>query len=106
VIQDVLRLTAWYEWPLQFGASIDAERCGFDPQTVLSAAHSPSFQAQVSGNFRLGLDRDQIFGVPSFVYEGQLFSGHDRLDALRRALETSVRSSRSDCSSEAEGRTV
>jgi hypothetical protein len=27
-----------------------------------------------------------VFGVPTFVHEGELFWGHDRLDALARRL--------------------
>ncbi|HZD25129.1 MAG TPA: DsbA family protein [Alphaproteobacteria bacterium] len=30
--------------------------------------------------------RDGIFGVPSFLYEGELFWGHDRIDFLRERL--------------------
>jgi 2-hydroxychromene-2-carboxylate isomerase len=63
-----------------------AEACELSPQAILAAAHSPVLQAEVSANFKLGQDRDGIFGVPSFVHQGQLYWGHDRLGSLRRAL--------------------
>jgi 2-hydroxychromene-2-carboxylate isomerase len=63
-----------------------AERCALDATEILKAAHSNALQAQVSANFKLAQERDFIFGVPSFVYRGQLFWGHDRLGELRREL--------------------
>lgn len=68
-------------------------RCELPEQPVLAAAHSPVLQANVSENFRLGQQLDHIFGVPSFVFQGQLFWGHDRLGSLRRALAASTTAS-------------
>lgn len=65
-----------------------ALRCELPPERLLDAAHSPSLQSQTAEALALGKQRDGIFGVPSFVYRGQLFWGHDRLGALRRALST------------------
>ena len=33
-----------------------------------------------------GADRDQIFGVPTFVFRGELFWGHDRMPLLEERL--------------------
>jgi 2-hydroxychromene-2-carboxylate isomerase len=63
-----------------------AERCGLPPAEILAAARSTALQTEVSNNFKRGQERDGIFGVPSFVLEGELFWGHDRLGALRRTL--------------------
>jgi 2-hydroxychromene-2-carboxylate isomerase len=63
-----------------------ARAAEIDPDAVLRAAHAPALQSEVSANFRLGQQRDCIFGVPSFVFQGQLFWGHDRLSALRAAM--------------------
>jgi 2-hydroxychromene-2-carboxylate isomerase len=65
-----------------------ALRCELPPERVLEAAHSPSLQSQTSEALSMAKQRDGIFGVPSFVYRGQLFWGHDRLGALRRALDS------------------
>jgi len=32
-------------------------------------------------------DKDQVFGVPSFIVEGELFFGNDRVDWVRKKLE-------------------
>jgi 2-hydroxychromene-2-carboxylate isomerase len=67
-----------------------ARRAGLDPDVILSAAHSEELRAQASAGWRLGVERDRIFGVPSFVYAGKLYWGQDRMHFLRSAV---VRSS-------------
>jgi 2-hydroxychromene-2-carboxylate isomerase len=73
-----------------------AERCELSGEEILAAAHSPTLQAEVSDNFKLGQQRDGIFGVPSFVYRGELFWGHDRIASLRRAVIEASAPSRTD----------
>jgi 2-hydroxychromene-2-carboxylate isomerase len=63
-----------------------ARRADLDPDTILSAAHSEELRAQASAGWRLGVERDRIFGVPSFVYAGKLYWGQDRMHFLRSAV--------------------
>ncbi len=63
-----------------------ARRAGLDPDAILSAAHSEKLRAEVSAGWRLGVERDHIFGVPSFVYAGKLYWGQDRMHFLRSAV--------------------
>jgi 2-hydroxychromene-2-carboxylate isomerase len=67
-----------------------AERCELPPEGVLDVARAPGLQRVVAEAMTLGKQRDGIFGVPSFVYKGQLFWGHDRLGSLRRALSAAT----------------
>jgi 2-hydroxychromene-2-carboxylate isomerase len=65
----------------------DAARgAGLDPDAILSAAHSEQLRAETSAGWRLGVERDRIFGVPSFVYAGKLYWGQDRMHFLRSAV--------------------
>ncbi len=65
----------------------DAARgAGLDPATMVSAAHSEDLRAEASAGWRLGVERDRIFGVPSFVYAGKLYWGQDRMHFLRSAV--------------------
>ena len=62
------------------------QRAGLDRGTILAAAHSDALRSAVSDSFRLGIERDGIFGVPSFVYAGKLYWGQDRMHFLRAAV--------------------
>ena len=65
----------------------DAARdTGLDPDAILSAAHSEELRAAAAAGWRLGVERDRIFGVPSFVYAGKLYWGQDRMHFLRSAV--------------------
>jgi 2-hydroxychromene-2-carboxylate isomerase len=63
-----------------------AARAGLPPEAILEAAHSEPLRARASDAFRLGIERDKIFGVPSFVYAGKLYWGQDRVHFLRDAV--------------------
>ena len=63
-----------------------ARRAGLDPDAILSAAHSEALRAEAAAGWRLGVERDRIFGVPSFVYAGKLYWGQDRMHFLRSAV--------------------
>lgn len=63
-----------------------ADRAGLDRRTVLAAAHSDALRAEAADGFRLGMERDGIFGVPSFVYAGKLYWGQDRMHFVRAAV--------------------
>lgn len=64
-------------------AAVDA---GLDPERVLEAGRSEEFRAEASAGWRLAVERDRIFGVPSFVFAGKLYWGQDRMHFLRSAI--------------------
>lgn len=69
------------------GVIADAARgVGLDPEAILSAAHSAELRAEASAGWRLAVERDRIFGVPSFVYADKLYWGQDRMHFLRSAV--------------------
>ena len=45
-----------------------------------------ALQGIVSKGWQDGMDRDQIFGVPSFVFAQRLYWGQDRMHFLRDAV--------------------
>lgn len=63
-----------------------ARRAGFDADAVLAMAHDDALQEAAAEGWRQGMERDQIFGVPSFVYAGKLYFGQDRMHFLRDAV--------------------
>ena len=71
-----------------------AREAGLDPETILSAAHSKELRAQASAGWRLAVERDRIFGVPSFIYAGKLYWGQDRMHFLRSAVTRKSRVTR------------
>lgn len=63
------------------------ERAGGDPAAVREAAADPALRAETERAWTDGMERDRIFGVPSFVYRDSLYFGQDRLEFLRAAIE-------------------
>lgn len=63
-----------------------ARQAGLDPDAILAAAHSAELRAEASAGWRRAVERDRIFGVPSFVYAGKLYWGQDRMHFLRSAV--------------------
>jgi 2-hydroxychromene-2-carboxylate isomerase len=63
-----------------------ARNAGLDPAAVVSAAHSDTLRAEAADCWRRAVERDHIFGVPSFVYAGKLYWGQDRMHFLRSAV--------------------
>ena len=63
-----------------------ARNAGLNAETILAAAHSEELRAQAAAGWRLAVERDRIFGVPSFVYAGKLYWGQDRMHFLRSAV--------------------
>jgi 2-hydroxychromene-2-carboxylate isomerase len=63
-----------------------ASAAGLDPDAILSAAHAHELRAEAAAGWRLAVERDHIFGVPSFVYAGKLYWGQDRMHFLRSAV--------------------
>jgi 2-hydroxychromene-2-carboxylate isomerase len=65
----------------------DAARAvGLDPEIIVSAAHREDLRVEASAGWRRAIERDRIFGVPSFVYAGKLYWGQDRMHFLRSAV--------------------
>lgn len=58
---------------------------GHDPEAILSAAKEPSKEVAYDELSQEALEAG-VFGSPSYVVEGELFWGQDRLDFLERAL--------------------
>jgi len=63
-----------------------ARKADLSPDAILEAAHSDELRSIVSDGFRLGIERDRIFGVPSFVYAEKLYWGQDRMRFVRSAV--------------------
>ncbi|MGI9430562.1 MAG: 2-hydroxychromene-2-carboxylate isomerase [Myxococcota bacterium] len=63
-----------------------ATAAGLDADRLLAAARSEALLARAEAGFGDGIERDQIFGVPSFVYRGRLYWGQDRMRFVRSAV--------------------
>ncbi len=63
-----------------------AERAGYDREAIVAAAHDPSLRDQATEAFRMGVENDKLFGVPTFIYKGQLYWGQDRMRFVRAAV--------------------
>lgn len=60
-------------------------RTGIDPEPLLHAALSPETQAVYETNIEEAISRS-IFGSPTYLVNGDMFYGQDRLDLVERAL--------------------
>ena len=54
------------------------------PATHLAAAQAPEVQARYEAHTHAAIDAG-VFGAPTYVIDGELFWGQDRLDFVRRA---------------------
>ena len=59
--------------------------CGLDA-TRLAQSHNAAVQTQYDANTRQAIDNG-VFGAPSYVLDGEIFWGQDRLDFLERKLQ-------------------
>lgn len=62
-----------------------ATRLGHDAEALLAAAQTPDIAAQYAQNAQAALDSG-IMGSPTYILEGEMFYGQDRLEILERAL--------------------
>lgn len=62
-------------------------KAGFDPMAVLALAGEQEVKEALKLATQDAVDHG-IFGAPSFIVDGQLFWGQDRLDFVREALLT------------------
>lgn len=58
--------------------------CGLNPQR-LEQSHSQAAQERYEANTRQAIDAG-VFGAPSYVIDGEIFWGQDRLDFVERRL--------------------
>jgi 2-hydroxychromene-2-carboxylate isomerase len=58
--------------------------CGL-PASLLDQSRSPEVQARYAQNTQAAIDAG-VFGAPSYVVDGELFWGQDRLDFVERCL--------------------
>lgn len=62
-----------------------AEKAEFDPELLLRAASTSKVKAAYQANTREAIER-QFFGSPTYVVDGDVFYGQDRLELVERAL--------------------
>jgi len=62
-----------------------ADAAGLDGRALLAQSKSPDILAAYDGNNQEAIAA-QVFGAPTYIYQGELFWGQDRLDFLERAL--------------------
>ncbi|TWT15561.1 2-hydroxychromene-2-carboxylate isomerase [Reyranella sp. CPCC 100927] len=58
---------------------------GLDPAKIAAAAESPEIMARREADTKRAIDRG-VFGAPSYVIDGEIFWGQDRLDFVDRKL--------------------
>lgn len=63
-----------------------AEDCGLDGRALLQRAAAPEVKQGLAEATRTAIDAG-IFGVPTFVVDGEVFWGADRIDALLWRLQ-------------------
>ena len=59
--------------------------CGFDADAVLESARSAQIEEAYAANYESAL-ADGVYGSPSYVLDGEVFWGQDRLELLEQAL--------------------
>ncbi|WP_027283940.1 2-hydroxychromene-2-carboxylate isomerase [Rubritepida flocculans] len=62
-----------------------AAECGLDGPALLRAAEDPRWAAMRQADSEAALAKG-VFGAPSYVIEGEIFWGQDRLDFVERRL--------------------
>jgi 2-hydroxychromene-2-carboxylate isomerase len=65
--------------------------CGHDAQPILSSARSPEIETHYKANVAEALAAG-AFGSPTYVRDGELFWGQDRLELLQDALRSGRKS--------------
>jgi carboxymethylenebutenolidase len=58
---------------------------GFDPEAIMHYAQSAQVKATYDAYTQEAIDKG-VFGAPSYIVDGELFWGQDRLDFVERAL--------------------
>lgn len=63
-----------------------AAEAGLDPSATVAAGDDVTQQTRVMEGMIRGAQEDGIFGVPLFVFRGERFWGHDRLEFLAHSI--------------------
>ena len=58
---------------------------GLDPARVTAMAADPKIAARREADTKMAIERG-VFGAPSYVIDGEIFWGQDRLDFVERKL--------------------
>ena len=64
-----------------------AGECGIEPGEVLAAMSAESVKSRLREHVHAALDAG-VFGTPTFIVEGEMFWGADRLDQVDRWIAT------------------
>lgn len=64
-------------------------KAGFDAQHLEARATDADVQAVLDGNFKRAKEAG-VFGIPTFLYEGELYWGQDSLPFLERHLAGNI----------------
>ncbi len=63
-----------------------ASEAGYEPETLLQSARSPDVAAIYAANTAEAIERS-VFGSPTYIIDGDMFYGQDRLELVLRAIE-------------------
>lgn len=63
-----------------------AEECGLPGDVIINAAQDAAVIEEFEDNTNRALDRG-VFGIPSYVLDGEIFWGQDRLEFLEHRLK-------------------
>ncbi len=63
-----------------------AEECGLPGDVIINAAQDAAVIEEFEDNTNRALDRG-VFGIPSYVFDGEIFWGQDRLEFLEHRLK-------------------
>lgn len=66
-----------------------ATECALDSAALIALLHSEAVAARYEANTEEAIER-QVFGAPTYLFEGEPFWGQDRLDLLGSALARHV----------------
>lgn len=80
---------AWWQEPADIGqpavrAEI-ADRAGFDGAALLARESGDDVAARWAADRQLAVSRG-VFGVPTYIYDGELYWGQDRLSFVENAI--------------------
>jgi len=64
--------------------------CGLDQEEFLQSLNESRYHAQME-KCLAEAQTDGIFGVPTFIYRGEMFWGNDRIEWLVKAIERSIK---------------
>jgi 2-hydroxychromene-2-carboxylate isomerase len=66
-----------------------ADECGMDGKALLAGTESPAVHAEYQANTDEAMSLG-VFGAPTYVFDGELFWGQDRIDMLEWRLSRTL----------------